>query len=353
MPLLRAFLPYLLAVIAAVAVGEALVRVSTFEPAQWYPQVIERAGGPVRFIFVGSSRVGSGVNVEQFAEAVPGDATMRARRTFNMGHGFSTIAAHAIGLREMAEQGLLRDAVVFVEAAGAVPDMSTWQDRWFFTESPGLLISVMGARDLPGLWRSDMAFEQKLSATARRGLGFTRLATYRENIRVQGLSAAYQTAGRAAANVRGAPPAAPAPHADADLRAEGGVRGDIDDRSRIRAAATTEGRRMLDEQRLVADWDALVAADILRIVRGAGGRVVFFEMPLSTPMRVAAESEMGRANAESFRRQMEQWGTWMIPAQRTLPDDDFPDLWHMSATAADMFTRDLIAAWLARASQTR
>lgn len=330
--LLRAFVPYLLAVAAAIAVAEAAVRLSPFEPAQWYPQVIARAAGaPLRFLFVGTSRVGAGVNVEQFAAAVPADPALAARPTFNMGHGFSTIAAHAIGLGRMADAGMLGGAVVFIEAAGGVPDTSEWRDRWFQTESPGLLLSVMRPRDLPGLWRSEMRFEHKLSASARALLRPSWLATYRENIRVQGLAAVYARS------------AAAAP----DMREQGGVRGDIDDRARIRAAAGQEGLRLAATEPRVDDWHALIVADIVALVRAAGGEVVFFEMPLSSPMRGASESATGRANAESFRRQVEQWGTRLVPAGRELPDEAFPDLWHMSAAAADMFTRDLIAAWLA------
>lgn len=339
MHLLRAFVPYLLAVAAAMAVAEAAVRVSTFDPAPWYPQVIARTGGaPVRFLFVGTSRVGAGVNVEQFAAAVPADAALEARPTFNMGLGFSTLAEHALGLGRMADAGMLHGAVVFVEAAGGVPDTSTWRDRWFQTESPGLLLSVMRPRDLPGLWRSEMDVDHKLAASARVLLRPSWLATYRENIRVQGLTAVYA---RSAAVMRGTPAAAP------DMRAEGGVRGDIDDRARIRAAAGQEGRRQAATARRVDDWNALILADIVTRVRAAGGEVAFFDMPLSGPMRVASESETGRANAESFRRQVKQWGTRLVPAKRRLPDEAFPDLWHMSAAAADMFTRDLIGTWLA------
>ena len=51
------------------------------------------------------------------------------------------------------------------------------------------------------------------------------------------------------------------------------------------------------------------------------------------------------------RRLMDLWGPWMMPPPRPRPDDHCPALCHMSATAADFFTRAVRAAGLARASR--
>ena len=334
---------YFAAIAVALAVGEIGVRLSAFTPAQWYPQVVAQLGGaPVRFLFAGSSRVGAGVNVLQFADAQPQVAPGERGPVYNMGHGFSTVIAHAIGLRTMADDGLLRGAVVFVEAPGGIPDETTWGGRWYYREAPSFLVSVAGARDMPGLWRSGMSTDDKIGATARTALSFSQLAIYAEMVRVNGLSAAYKRAGR----LRGGPAAvAPARRERLELREGGGVRGDVDDLSRISRAAVEEGRRMLDEQTLVADWGQTAAGGLVDIVRAGGGDVAFFAMPLSPPMRLAAESDMGRRNAEAFRVWAAARGVRVLGSARAYPAELFPDVWHMSATGADMFTRDLIAEW--------
>ena len=338
----RASAYYGLAIAAALAAGEAGVRLSAFTPAQWYPQVTRQLqGAPARYMFVGSSRVGAGVDVIAFAEAQPPAPSGGIGPVYNMGHGFSTVISHAIGLRRMADQGLLRGSVVFVEAAGGIPDTSTWRDRWYYREAPSYLVSVAGARDMPGLWRSGMTVDDKIGATMRTALKGSRLAVYAEMIRVNGLAAAY----RQAARLRPAPAASPAPVERLELRETGGVRGDIDDLSRISAAAVQEGRRMLDEQVLIADWDETVAAEIAAIVRAGGGEVAFFEMPLSPPMRLASASETGRINARTFRAWAAARGIRVLGTRREFAADAFPDVWHMSAPAADMFTQDLIGEW--------
>ncbi len=333
---------YVAAVCAALLIGEAGVRVSAFTPAQWYPQIIEKLHGvPVRYLFAGTSRVGAGVNVLQFAEAQPPLAPGEPRQVFNMGHGFSTIISHAIGLRHMAEAGLLRGAIVFVEAPGGVPDESTWNGRWYFREAPSFLVSVAGARDMPGLWRSGTSTDDKIGASARVALKFSTLAVYAEMIRVNGLGAAY----RRASQLRSSAAGEPAVVERLELREGGGVRGDVDDLSRISAAAIVEGQRMLDAQTLVGDWGRTVSGEIVEIVRNGGGDVAFFDMPLSAPMRIAAESGTGQRNGESFRAWAAARGVRVLRSRGGYPVGLFPDVWHMSATGADMFTRELIAEW--------
>lgn len=338
----RASAWYAVAIAGALVAGEIGVRVSAFTPAQWYPQVTRQLdAAPARYMFVGSSRVGAGVAVIAFAEAQPPAPSGGIGPVFNMGHGFSTVISHAIGLRRMAERGLLRGAVVFVEAGGGIPDTSTWRDRWYYREAPSFLVSVADARDIPGLWRSDQSVDDKLGATARTALKGSRLAVYAEMIRVNGLAAAY----RQAARLRPPPSTLPVPVERLALRETGGVRGDVDDLSRISAAAVQEGQRMLLEQVLIADWDRTVVADVAGIIRAGGGEVVFFEMPLSPPMRLASESETGRLNAQTFRAWAAARGIRVLDQRREFPADAFPDVWHMSAPAADMFTQDLIEAW--------
>ncbi|MDA1306552.1 MAG: hypothetical protein O2917_04750 [Acidobacteria bacterium] len=191
----RAAAAYSAAVLLALVAGEAVVRLSTFEPAHWYPQITVKLGAtPVRYMFVGSSRVGAGVNVTDFANAQPASPDGSPGHVFNNGHGFAAIVTHAIGLRKMSEAGLLRGATIFVEAAGGSPDEGTWRDRWYYREAPSFLLSVAGPRDLPGLWHSTMSVDEKLAASARTLMNGSTIAIYAEMIRVNGLAAAYRAA---------------------------------------------------------------------------------------------------------------------------------------------------------------
>ena len=312
---------------------------------RWYPDVIEQLQGlPVRYLFVGSSRVSAAVDGARLEQALrgSGDST-----TVNVGQGFSTIITHALGLRELGDQGLLRGSVVFLEAPQGMPDASTWHDEWYYIEAPYFLLTVMHAHDLPGLWRSNMSAGLKFAATGRLVFAWSRSLTYRERVRAGGLAAAYTAAQDLQRLVVGAGPSADMRAAEERgiLRAGGGVRIDIDDRQRIRAAAADEGRRMVATQRVVDDWDASVVGDIVRLVRRAGGDVVFYEMPLSSVMRGAYETPTGISNVRSFRRQAAEWRTPILALRRSFPDEEFPDLWHLSREQSVRFTDDLVLSW--------
>ncbi|MDA1306553.1 MAG: hypothetical protein O2917_04755 [Acidobacteria bacterium] len=69
---------------------------------------------------------------------------------------------------------------------------------------------------------------------------------------------------------------------------------------------------------------------------------MFFEMPLSPPMRLAPTSAVGRRNAETFREWAAVRGISVLRMRRECGLSAFPDAWHMSASAADVFTGDLI-----------
>lgn len=302
--------------------AETLIRLSPYERPRWYPTAMEALNGqPAQYLFIGSSRVSAAIDAQRFSSAL---GTPR-QLTVNVGQGFSTVAAHALGLQRLSEHGLLRGTIVFLEAPLDVPDSSTWSDPWYVVEAPHFLLSVLGLRDLPGLWRSTQSTEDKLAASGRRMLQASWLATYHEHLRVEALAGAYSLAGLSA-------------------RAQGadrGVRRDVDDISRIRAAAAGVGRNA-SLAPVVHDWSATVTGWIVNHVRQSGGRVVVYRMPMSSAMRV--ESDNTRANARTFREQAAAWGLPVLDSGVVFGDADFPDLWHLSLEASVRFTDGLSAA---------
>lgn len=326
----------ILAVTTAVVCVETVVRVSGYGPPRWYPQVaLDQAWAAAgeRVVFVGSSRTLAAVDERAFASALaqPDVATAAV----NMGQGFATIATHALGLRYLAERGLLAGATVVVEAPAGLPDAATWRDPWYFRERPQWLLSVMALSDLPALWRSTTPAENALAATFRSVLVGSRLATYREDIRVEALGWVYDRARGGASSAtsaeEGEPMVLPARRNPADLE-------------RIRAVAVVEGQRWLAGTRTV-DWSDTIVRSIVDTVRTAGGRVVFLDVPLSEPMAVALGTPLARRNASTLETAMAQWGARRLVVSATFADRDFPDLWHLSRQGRERFTAALIDAW--------
>lgn len=317
----------LLALIVAYGVTEAALRGGLYERPRWYPRAVDTlAGRPARFLFIGSSRVSAAIDPRRFATltGAPEDLTL------NVGQGFSTVTAHALGIRRLSELGLLNGTTVFMEAPLGIVETATWKTRWYQIEGAHFLMSVLEGRDLPALWRSEQSVEEKLAASGRWLLKPSWISIYREDIRVKGLGRTYGLAGLSAA-----PPD--------DQR---GVRRDVDDISRIRAAAIVNGQEAARAP-VVADWSVTVTAWIVKRVQESGGQVVFYEMPMSPPMAVTSPSLA--ENARTLSAQAAQWNVPMLKADVLFEESDFPDLWHLSVPASWRFTDALAATWLSRA----
>lgn len=323
----RLFVLCAIAVVLVLGTTEALLRAGQYALPRWYPKAEAALNGrPARALFIGSSRVSAAIDVERFAAmaGIPADLTI------NVGQGFSAVAAHALGIRRLSERGLLAGATVFVEAPLGVVDPATWSHKWYHVEGPHFLLSVLEGRDLPALWRSAQPVEEKFAASGRWLFKPAWISIYREDIRVRSLSRAYALAGLSL-------------RAPADER---GVRRDVDDLSRIRVAAIQAGLDSANAP-IVGDWSATVVAWIVRRVQQSGGRVVFYDMPMSTPMAIVTAAT--RENARTLARQAAQWQVPMLTPDVAFTDADYPDLWHLSVPASLRFTDALAAAWLASA----
>lgn len=323
---------FLLATLLVVLIAEGVLRSGIYWYPRWYPSVIDALDGqPAEAIFIGSSRVSAAIDAASFSTAAGHAAT----RTFNVGQGFSTIAAHALGLRNLGQRGLLRGTVVFIEAPMRLPDQATWTDHeWYQRPAPHFLLTVLQMGDIPGLWRSRLTFEDKLAATIRWSFSPSLLATSHEDIRVKMLTGVYHRV------------TARAPVETEDR----GVRGDIDDLARIQRAAAGEGARM-NQIPAVDDWSGTIVSDIVAQVHRDGGRVVFYDMPMSPAMQLDSPNAIRSRTA--FLEYAARWQTPVLVPDATFGDEDFPDRWHLSNVAQLRFTDALAATWVALRSTTR
>ncbi len=330
----RLFLAVCGSILAAGLCLEGAVRIAGYTLPRWYPQVAQNQtwrSTSERAVFVGTSRTFAAVDHRRIADA-------RAVGAVNMGQGFSTIATHALGARYLAERGALAGTTVFVEAPGGLPDASTWDDPWYFIERPQWLLSVMTLGDIPALWRSATPAEDTFAATFRGLPVGSRFFAYREDVRVKSLGWIYDRA-------RGRTPVS-----DEDLL-EGGdenivlpARRNPADRERIRQAAVLDGERWIVGTREV-EWDDTVVATLVETVHAGGGRVIFLSMPLSGPMSVGLRTPTALANRQRFDNALARWGATRLEVPVVFPDEDFPDLWHLSRQGRDRFTAAVLDVW--------
>jgi hypothetical protein len=322
--------------------------------AIWYDreeEVVRRHTGPtpaIDALFIGTSRVQAAIDAKEFARILAGHLG-REPVVLNFGMGHSTLTEHYWGVRNLiaaAAPDKLRGCTFFVELTCGLPQTLSWDDLPYVADQPQLMLPVLRRADLPRLWHAPIDVQGKLLLTGRWALHGSAALARGERVREQIVT----RGARAAATLAERHGWASDPLADegaADLSREGGIKVDARAVAAARDFATRIVERDLQDQTPVADWDKTVAHDLVEMVIAAGGQVVFFEAPMHrltvTPYETAIRMEDRRRFGEAAAR----WQAHILSPDFHARDEDFPDIWHLSATQAKPYSAALAHAFLA------
>jgi hypothetical protein len=208
---------------------------------------------------------------------------------------------------------------------------------------------VLELEDLWSFWWSDTELELKISLTLRYLADPSDLVRHRELIRSN-----IFTAGRRAMKeqvvARLVTVHEDAEPMDADLARRGGIRRDPKTIERVRALQRQRGRRMLESQMPLRDWDGTALATLSDVVGEHGGHLVLFEMPQSSILTAPMETALRREDRALFEDWARRRGIVILKPDFTTTDEDFPDLLHLAAPKAKAFTKVLADALLAHRS---
>jgi hypothetical protein len=311
----------------------------------------QRADPPVKYFFLGSSRVAAAVDEKAF-EAELGRQLGQPVQALNLGAGYSCLAQDYLYLRNRLRQhpNDVRGGVVFLEAFGGMPEPGEWGGRWFQDGWPELLTPLLRNRDLRGLWLTQMTLEEKMRLSADVLTHNCALLAYRERIG-RSLMSAGEDRVVGWATPFFPPPPARGPSAVADLTTAGGIRNDADGVEAAKALAVSLARQDLAHQVPVRDWEKRIVADLVRLVRKGGGQVAFFEMPLHPVQASMYQTDIRRADRAAFREQARRWGTPFLEPDFVSGDEDFPDYWHLRQSRSAEFGVRLARALLADAGE--
>lgn len=302
--------------------------------------------GPVHVLFIGSSRVAASIDEKLFEEEL-----LRYRphpaRAINVGTGYSYLLQHYLGLRNVlrSHPEYLRGCAVFVEAADGLPEYSTVKGKdWYVDGRPELLTQVLKLGDFPKMWVSAMSLDDKWYLSFRwltrgsvlfaRGNGMARKTLTKAT---EKLIAAITAAWPGMQTESQPPP---------DLTTAGGIRTDQEGIMLARRLSLEEAHRELSDQRPLGKWTETVLGQIVFLVQQAGGRVVFYEMPLHSVQATPRRTTVRMADVQSFHTQAAAWGTPFLTPNFSYTDDDFPDFWHLKRSRAREFTAALAKAWV-------
>ena len=295
----------------------------------------------VDVLFVGSSRVAAAVRPRVFQEAYT-ERTGESIHVLNAGQGYSTAAIHYYGLTRLLREHPERfeGATVIVEARNGLPSQETWNDAWTHRELPNLLGPYLAISDVPAfIWLSDNEGSAKATVTAGTALMSVRLWKFlRGHIQsvpdriAERVGAAFSedTHVQAVSTV--------------DLSSAGGIRTDsagvafTREQARINAGIPPVHVPM-------EDWSETVWADLYDEVRAAGGRMIFFNVKMSTLDLSSYEGPSFEESRDSFNRWAEANGVDIIEAEIRFPDTDYPDYFHLGYSLSDPYTRALADAY--------
>jgi hypothetical protein len=329
-----------IAIPALVLAGaELLVREVVDRVPLWYAAAdVLAADRRIDALFVGSSRVGAAVFVPAFEETAGVTA-------LNLGRGDSTTIEHYLGLRNLLERHpeSFRGVDVFLEAPAGWAAPVAWEAPWGSAEQPWMLIEVLRASDLPRFWRrSTSGVEEKIHISVRELGGGLSLLRRRERFRQFVLT---RLVPWLASALRGeaSPLHLKSPALGADLQGWSGA-----GRTRTEGTAPAEVRRLVEElrsRRFFPPWEGSVVEAMAHLVSAAGGRLVFFEVPLGETFRAAYETVPQQEARARFLAWAGALGLPVLAPEFRYAEADIPDWQHLSARRAPEFAAALARAW--------
>lgn len=297
---------------------------------EWYKEAERLAQSKqIGYIFIGSSRVACSINPVEFTKSVKDEGSRD--RTVNMGRGYSTLVEHCLGVTRIAEAmpDKLKGVVIFLEAPQGIPDFQTWQSDWFNADNPELLAATMGVSDLDAFWSQSSGADLKTKMLVSA-------ATVSEAIRLRGgwkmLLDNCLHPGRS--SVTQSP--------------TGGIRQDSQGILNARRLAFVLARNEIRNQREINldNWDTTVLKSLNDRIHSSGGRLVLFNMPISSVQAIVNSTAIGKKNKKNIDDLLRKANIPLIHPVFTTTDDDFPDLWHLRGTRSAEFTRSVAQAYL-------
>jgi len=317
-------------------------------PIGWnWPDLITQET-PLDFIFLGSSRVGGAVDEPTFQQDTS-RSLGRPTVAKNLGHGYSYLLQSHLYLRNLwkTRPELLQGTVVIAEAPGGALafEGQHWDGAWFQPGYEHHLVPLLRVEDLPRFWESRMILADKLAMTFGWAGRSSELVTRRAAIgrwlmqEAQNKVLAWSETLLAAST--------PLAGSKADLTTKVGIRTDEVGVEQARKMAVENARKKPSEtSSSIPPPQQPVFDDLAKLLRDAGARLVFFEMPLHSIQSAEQRTPAWQAHREAFSRQANASGAQFIHLDFATVDEDFPDFWHLRHSRAGEFTAALARGWL-------
>jgi hypothetical protein len=289
--------------------------------------------GGTKYCFIGSSRV---------AAAVQPDTISMKNSVFciNAGKGYSTAAIHYLGLKYALKKNkdCLKNTKVFVESPmGFCSFYDNWNSPWVNEESPNLIIPYLDASSYKDFWRiAGDKFKIKLWVSTNYFIRSVRLFNFSKEMIVQNSLKDILIKTNVVKSMQ---------TPSATLTNRGGIKTDSSSVVKAREMAVEYYDNYSKNQNFltIKDWEQSIFMDMVKLVNDAGGKLIMFEIPLSSVQRQAYETKAAIRNIQEFSDFRKKYQIDYIKVPFRTTDRDFPDLWHISNEKASEYSNVLAA----------
>lgn len=299
-----------------------------------------------KFLFVGTSRVFEAIDTRSFLETLEQSQQLVGSRmnAVNLGMGYGTIQEHFFGLRKLLTYNpkCFQHTIVMIEAPAGMPDSGKWSDDWLvFPQFMRQLAAYLDWTDVmrycqlervPVSTKIAVIFG-KLSPFLARASGYHEWILSRLDERVANWCARTfsPTTGKSAFFSIQSPPS------------------ENQRISSARRGAFAHFNAQLLNQRPV-DWETTVVRDIVALVAKNGGRVCFFEIPLSPMQERLYLTDVRQHDRRAFVAAARRWECSIVSPVFPITVSDFPDVWHLRRTRSAEYSSTLARSLLEQTS---
>lgn len=331
--------------LALLAAFNAAVRPPEKARDIWYGPVIEAYGQGFKanFLFLGSSRTRAAINTDAWDRTMAEVFRVRSQ-SVNLGMGWCTPMEHYHGLRKLLSEypDALQGTAVVLETDDGIGYPEKWDGNWIVEERRDLLVPYMNSSDLPRLWKSKTPMDQKLSIAVD-----LLVPAFDQFPRLRHVFRAYlDTLGQnLTEGIWGRPE--PAAATGSDLTTAGGIRSDAKGVDLAIRMADSMAASDLRDQKRWGSWDSTVQADIVHLVRDAGGVPILMEIPFSPVQKAPLRTALRNEDRKAFEADLVRWKLPpVVKADFPTTADDFPDRWHLRKALSPAFTQALAMAYV-------
>lgn len=281
--------------------------------------------------FIGTSHVAAAIVTDVFDNELKSENI----KAINIGRGSSTSIVFYLGLKRMAKRGLLNNATVFLEAPGGGPASYTDNMKkgdWVKAQNVHLLIPYLDFKTFREFWKySTNDFSTKTDVSIKYVFYTSRIFSLAKDVYQQNT---IKELGRKILFRSKEPESLNVDEQGGDMAQKGGIKTDRLNIEKARTLAHDVFKEQSKDQRVIGASDLRISVlnDMINLVKNHNGQLKLFDMPLSSVEEQVHTTDIAKQNFINLSSFLDSTNVDYITFDFSdYTDEDFPDLWHLSA----------------------